>query len=136
MLKVVSLAALVCLLTPAAASGQPPPPDDVQAYQQGATVRISWSPVADADQYRIYRGTTLIGSTSTTTFIDSIVDAGPLYYVTAVAGGVESQPSDPAVLSAQSCIVISPGAWPPVWVNVEECNPGTGQVRPGALYPR
>ena len=35
---------------------QPPPPfpDDVQAVQDGSSVRISWNPVPDAAHYRIY----------------------------------------------------------------------------------
>jgi fibronectin type 3 domain-containing protein len=77
-----------------------PPPSNVFASAGAAQVTLTWSPVAGATSYNIYRSATPGGEGSTpfttvtsgTGFIDSSVSAGKTYYyqVTAVNAAGES----------------------------------------------
>jgi len=62
---------------------------------------LTWTPVAGADHYNIYRDTVLVGTSSTPTYSDSspFPDGDHSYKVTAVdALGGESEPSSPVTL--------------------------------------
>lgn len=79
------------LLTPSA-------PTDMTVASVTQTPTISWSAVSGANSYNVYRNGTLIGSTTSTSYVDTSAPEGDnTYSVTAVsASGSESTPSSSA----------------------------------------
>ena len=76
------------VLTPAVPSG-------VIATAGNASVALSWASSANAASYRVYRGATLVGSPTATTFTDTGLTNGTSYGYTVVAvnGSASSSPS-------------------------------------------
>lgn len=77
-------------------------PENVRALPEDTQVKLTWDEVAGADKYLIYRGdseadiSTLVDSTSTTTFFDSGLTNDNLYVyaISALTGGSEGARSD------------------------------------------
>ena len=75
----------------------PPTPTGLVAAPGDGTVTLAWSAVAGATSYQVYRGATLLGSPTATTFTDSgLVDGTSYSYtVKALNGTVASGASTP-----------------------------------------
>ncbi|MDR2692886.1 MAG: fibronectin type III domain-containing protein [Chitinispirillales bacterium] len=73
-------------------------PTNVSASStSSSSITITWSPVSGAAGYRIYRGGSQVGSTSSTSYTENGLSPGTLYYytVSAYKGNVESLHSSP-----------------------------------------
>jgi fibronectin type 3 domain-containing protein len=98
-------------ITPAVPTGLVPTSGNAQ-------VSLSWTAAANAQSYRVYRGGTLVGSPSTTNFIDTGLTNGTSYTytvvsvngsaVSAASAGVSSTPMAPAP-GAPTNLVGTPG---------------------------
>jgi fibronectin type 3 domain-containing protein len=110
----------VAVATPAAAASGAPTGLSAQAGDTVAT--LTWSTVAGATSYRVYRNGALRSTVSATSFADSALTNGSTYtyYVTAMKAALESAPS--ATVSATPAAV-APGT--PTGVVAA---PGNGQV--------
>jgi streptogramin lyase len=76
-------------------AGPPAAPTGLTAPSPTAAPALSWSAVPNATSYNVYRDGVAIGSTQTPAYTDTTAAAGPHdYYVTAVDGQGESQPSN------------------------------------------
>jgi hypothetical protein len=94
----------------------PNPPMSVRASASPGQIALSWSASSGATSYRVYRGTSPGGESSTpiatnitgTSFTDTSVTSGPTYYydVTAVNGAGES------AMSVEASASLSPPAVP------------------------
>ncbi|UHQ96069.1 fibronectin type III domain-containing protein (plasmid) [Natrinema halophilum] len=62
------------------------------------SVDLTWDSVSGADEYRVYRDGSQVGTTTSTSFTDTGLapTTGYTWEVTSVTDGVESSPSDPA----------------------------------------
>lgn len=79
------------VITPAAPTG-------LAATAGNAQVALSWSPTANAQSYKVYRGATLVTSVTTTSYVDTGVTNGTAYTYTIVAvNGSASSPASTAV---------------------------------------
>ena len=78
-------------------SVRPQAPTGLSAPTPTQTPVLSWNAVAGATSYNIYRDGTKIDSASSPSYTDSSAAVGPhTYQVTAVTGGLESDPSNSA----------------------------------------
>ena len=69
----------------------PSAPTSLTATVNGSNVNLSWDAVADATSYNVYRDSSLLESTTTTTFTDTaLADGTYLYEVSAVDDAGES----------------------------------------------
>lgn len=77
-------------------------PTNLTANSQPGNVVLSWSPVANAQGYNIYRNNQLVGTTTATTFWDNVTSAGQSYsyYVKAKYDTYESPASQTVTGSA------------------------------------
>jgi xyloglucan-specific exo-beta-1,4-glucanase len=91
-------------VTPTAPVTLPAAPTGVSAMLSSGQVTVTWAAVTGATSYNVYRSTvqgapgTSVGSTATTSFVDSTVVNGTTYYyqVTAVNSAGEGTPSTQA----------------------------------------
>ena len=99
-------------------TGGPAPPSALTASSQSSSIVLNWTASPTAQYYQVYRGTspggeddTPIGSPSGTTYTDSNVINGTVYYYTvaAVSTAGTSAPSNEA--SAQIGAVLPPGTY-------------------------
>jgi titin len=85
----------------ATATPQPPAPTvptNVVATPGNAQVVLTWAASAGATSYQVYSGTTLLGTTTTTTYTATGLTNGTAYSFTVVAvNGGGSSPASPAV---------------------------------------
>ncbi len=91
---------------------KPGAPSGLSAPSPAAQPMLSWTGVPGATSYNIYRDGAVVGTATSPGYTDTTATAGPhSYQVTAVADGVESDPSDsvsvlvgtvPAITSAGS----------------------------------
>jgi len=99
------------LLEPAAALAAPSgaPPLVVAQGLSDVTAQVAWMAVPGAERYRVYRDGTLLTELAGTLIDDAALGASTSYSytVTAVSGGVESAPSDPAPVVTQVLISAS-----------------------------
>jgi fibronectin type 3 domain-containing protein len=94
-------------------------PASLSALGGKGQVLLSWSTVADADSYRIWRATsaggsfTSVGISTLSSFIDSTVSNGTKYYykVTAMLGGAESDVSSQASATPENASTGPSGTW-------------------------
>ena len=107
-----------------AAVPPPLPPTGVSASDgtSSVSVTISWAGSANATSYTVYRSATAgqlgtsIGSTSTTSLIDTTVTPGIIYYYTVTARGV----SGTSAASAQNSGFASMAPLPPTGVSASD----------------
>lgn len=102
----------------ASATSTPPPaaPQGLSAMPGNAMVTLSWTPVAGATSYRVYRGTATnaqnpapVGTNVTTSaFVDSTVTNGTTYFykITAVNAGGEGPRSSEANATPMAPVVV------------------------------
>ena len=76
----------------ATVNNEPPSaPTNLSASANGSNVNLSWDEVSDATSYNVYRDSSLLESTTTTTFTDTaLADGTYLYEVSAVDDAGES----------------------------------------------
>lgn len=83
-----------------------PPPSTITATVISSTaITLSWDAVTDAVSYKIYRNSTLIGNTASTTYSDTGLTASTnyTYQVSSVdSGSIESSLSDSVTATTQS----------------------------------
>ena len=80
------------------------PPTHLIASVENNNVTLSWNAAANASSYNIYRGGTLIGNTTGTTYVDSNPGMGRhLYFLKSVdANGLLSTPSETVIVNMAS----------------------------------
>jgi hypothetical protein len=95
-------------------------PAGVTATAGNATVALKWKAVAGATGYQVFRGKTLAGSVTTTTFTDKGLTNGTqyMYSVKAVVGSSTS--------SASATVLVTPTAPAPPHVNGQQLTAPTG----------
>lgn len=81
-------------------------PSDLSAAAGGQnSVNLSWSAVGEAVSYNLYRSGSLIGSTTSLSYLDSGLSAGTQYYyqITSVdSSDIESSKSDPVYVTTNA----------------------------------
>ena len=87
-----------------------PPTNLVATALSEYSISLSWNAAAGAESYNVYRGTELIGSVTTTTFVDDelLPYTNYCYTVTSVAGNVETEHSAQACATTPDLPVVAP----------------------------
>lgn len=103
-INVPSNSVAVLVLTDPTLSAPPATITDLTAVTNGTTVNLSWSAIADANEYLVYRsylsggGYELIGTTTGTSFSDPNLTSGTTYYYIVIGKSyttlLESNPSN------------------------------------------
>ena len=106
--SLVACASLAVGLAGDARAFEPPPrPDAPSVERVGAAVRLTWTGIAEARRYRVYRGSRVIGMTRGLSFLDDAPRAGEPYSVTACRGRACSIGS-PGVAAPGAAVVVRP----------------------------
>ena len=100
----------------------PPAPTGLMATPGDTTMALSWTAEPSATSYEVYRGASLLGTVTGTTYLDTaLVDGTPYTWtVKAVNGGVPSNASSP--------VTSTPVATPPTSPTNVVATPGNASV--------
>jgi fibronectin type 3 domain-containing protein len=88
----------------------PPAPTGLVAVPGDRTVNLTWNQDGDASSYRVYRGTTLVGSPTSTSFTDTGLSNGISYPYTVVAFRLNSVASPASAAVTATPTAAAPGA--------------------------
>jgi hypothetical protein len=129
-LRIVALVALACSLAlPVWADTPPSPPLKVVANWMPSGEAIEWVPPMSAPAYYNIYGADASGDLtwleSSTSSHATLTLQFPAYAVTAVsASGVESAPTESALLIVGNCLTFDPSSIPPVYFGFGPCETG------------